>query len=201
MQKTPEWFQARVGHVTASQVSNVLAKPETAARLNYKTKLITERLTNAPTEEGFVSTEMVRGSEQESIARIVYETSKSVSVEECGFIRHPEIAWFGASPDGLVEDGLIEIKCPNTTTHLQYWMSGVVPTRYKPQMLAQLACTKRRWCDFVSFDNRLPSDMALFVVRYIPTDKEIADLEKEVKDFLLIIEQDLDVIQKKRNLG
>lgn len=201
-QRTPEWFAARLGHVTASGMANVNAtikSGEAAARTNYRIKLITERLTGQA-EETFTSPAMAHGTEQEPIARIVYEAFRDVSVQECGFIQHKTIKWFGASPDGLIgDDGLIEIKCPNTSTHLQYWMANKVPEKYKDQMLAQLACTGRAWCDFVSFDNRMPADMALFVVRFTPTLEEIKQTEASVVKFLSEIETHMEMIKKRRN--
>lgn len=127
---------------------------------------------------------MLRGTELEPIARAAYE-AKNTFVDESGFVKHPTIMWFGASPDGLVgKEGLIEIKCPNTTTHLEYLTSGKVPNQYKNQMMAQMACTGRKWCDFVSFDNRLPSNLELFVVRFEPKESEITEMLEKIQEFL-----------------
>lgn len=127
---------------------------------------------------------MMRGTELEPIARAAYEAHTGNFVEQVGFIKHTEIEWFGASPDGFSGDGLIEIKCPNTTTHLEYLTSGKVPSQYKNQMLAQMACTERKWCDFVSFDDRLPENLRLFVVRFTPTKEELATMLDGVQKFL-----------------
>jgi hypothetical protein len=114
---------------------------------------------------------------------------RDLLVETCGFVLHPDIARFGASPDGLVgEDGLIQIKCPNTTTHLGWMLAGTVPVEHCPQMLAELACTGRAWCDFVSFDPRLPAYLQLFVRRFERDEKLIAALETEVVHFNAEIE-------------
>lgn len=127
---------------------------------------------------------MLRGTEIEPIARVAYE-AKHEFVTEAPFVKHETIMWFGASPDGLVgKEGLIEIKCPNTTTHLEYLTSGKVPNQYKNQMMAQMACTGRKWCDFVSFDNRLPSNLELFVVRFEPSDAEINLMLEKIQEFL-----------------
>lgn len=186
LQRTPEWFAQRLGHCTASRVNDALATIKTgeaASRRNYRLQLVAERLTGLQ-EESFTSPAMLRGTELEPIARAAYE-AKNTFVDESGFVKHPTIMWFGASPDGLVgKEGLIEIKCPNTTTHLEYLTSGKVPNQYKNQMMAQMACTGRKWCDFVSFDNRLPSNLELFVVRFEPKESEITEMLEKIQEFL-----------------
>lgn len=203
LQRTDEWYRARLGHVTASAIHNVTAtikSGEAAARANYRAHLLAERLTNLPYEGGFVSAEMQRGTELEPDARAIYAASRRVFVESAGFVRHPSIAWLGASPDGLVgDDGLVELKCPNTATHLAYWLAGVVPTRYQEQMTCQLACTRRSWCDFVSFDPRLPEDIALFVVRFTPDAERIAAIEQAAITFLQELEEQYTLIMQKRS--
>ncbi len=151
-QRTPEWIAARLGSVTASRVSDALAGPDTAARRNYLVQLVTERLTGQQ-QESYTNAAMQWGTETEPLARATYQATLSGDsfVEEAPFVKHPTIEWFGASPDGFVNDGLVEIKCPNSTTHIDYLIAGKVPTKYQKQMLAQLACTGRKWCDFVSW--------------------------------------------------
>jgi putative phage-type endonuclease len=182
-----EWKMLRAGKVTASRVADVLSKiksGESAGRKNYKMDLVAERLTNQPAES-FTNSAMQWGTEQEPFARIAYETKMNLFVEQIPFMDHPQIEWFGCSPDGLVgEDGLIEIKCPNTTTHLEYIDGGKPPAKYIPQMQSQMACTGRKWCDFVSFDPRLPENLQLFVVRLDRDDGYIKDMETEVQKFL-----------------
>lgn len=177
----------RAGKVTASRVADVLSKiksGESAGRKNYKMDIVAERLTNQPSES-FTKSAMQWGTEQEPFARIAYETKMNLFVEQIPFMDHPQIEWFGCSPDGLVaEDGLIEIKCPNTTTHLEYIDGGKPPAKYIPQMQTQMACTGRKWCDFVSFDPRLPENLQLFVVRLDRDDGYIKDMEVEVQKFL-----------------
>lgn len=193
-QRSDEWFAARLGFATASRMNDALAGPETAARRNYLIQLVTERLTGQQ-QESFSSTAMQRGTDLEPVARMAYET-KHGFVEKAGFYTHPDIKWFGASPDGLVgDDGLVEIKCPNSTTHVDYILYGKVPAKYKRQMLAQLACTKRKWCDFVSFDDRLPEHLQLFVVRFEPKQEEIDKLEEGVIKFLNDVQQEFDKCQ------
>jgi len=186
LQRTPEWFAQRLGHCTASRVNDALATiktGESASRRNYRLQLVAERLTGLQ-EESFTSPAMLRGTEIEPIARAAYEANHEF-VTEAPFVKHPTIMWFGASPDGLVgTDGLIEIKCPNTTTHLEYLTTGKVPNQYKNQMMAQMACTQRKWCDFVSFDNRLPENLQLFVVRFEPSESEINSMLEKVQEFL-----------------
>lgn len=204
IQGSPEWFAARCGSVTASKIVDVIAKiksGEAASRMNYRAQLVAERLTNVPAES-FSNAAMVRGTELEPFARIAYEVHTGIFVEEIGFVTHPTIKRSGASPDGLVNaDGLVEIKCPNTATHITYLLAGEVPPAYKPQMAWQLACTGRKWCDFVSFDPRMPEDLQLFVVRYEPTSEYLAMLESEVTVFLIELdgqEAKLKLIQQRR---
>lgn len=185
-QRSEAWFSQRLGHCTASRVNDALATIKTgeaASRRNYRLQLIAERLTGK-SEEGFVNAAMMRGTELEPVARAAYEAHTGHFVDQTGFVKHPDIEWFGASPDGLIQDGLIEIKCPNTTQHLDYLMSKRVPSQYKNQMMAQMACTGRKWCDFVSFDDRLPENIRLFVVRFTPTEEEMTEMLDGVKKFL-----------------
>jgi putative phage-type endonuclease len=187
IQGTPEWFAARAGKVTASRVADVIAKTKSGystSRQNYAAELLCERLTGV-CAEGFTSGPMMWGKEQEPFARQAYEGRFNVEVYEVGFVDHPEVGMSGASPDGYVgEAGLVEIKCPNTATHLDTLLGAVVPAKYLTQIQWQLACTGREWCDFVSFDPRLPEAMRLYVQR-VPRDVSmILDLETEVSDFI-----------------
>jgi putative phage-type endonuclease len=186
-QGTEEWFTIRIGKVTASRVADVIAKTKTgysASRDNYMAQLVCERLTGQK-GESFTNAAMQHGTETEPLARAAYEALKDVLVDEVGFVPHPTIEMAGASPDGLVgDDGLIEIKCPNTATHIDTLLSQTVPGKYNTQMQFQMACTGRQWCDFVSFDNRLPDELQLFVKR-VPRDNEfIKQMEDEVVKFL-----------------
>ena len=182
-QRTEEWFKQRLGHLTASRASDALAKPGTATRRNYAIQLVTERLTGLQ-GESFTNAAMQWGTEQEPIARAAYEAHTGVFVGQTGFHTHPTIKWLGASPDGFAGDGLIEIKCPNSNTHVDYLTSEEVPTKYKPQMMTQLLVTGRAWCDFVSFDPRLPDHLQLFVIRYAPTQEELKKLQSQLEIFL-----------------
>jgi len=186
-QRTDAWFQARLGKVTASRVADVVAKTKTgysASRENYMAQLICERMTGQK-QESFTNAAMEWGTETEPLARAAYEAEKGVLVDEVGLIDHPFLPMSGASPDGLVgDDGLVEIKCPNTATHIDTLMSQAVPTKYNTQMQWQMACTERQWCDFVSFDPRMPKELQLFIQRVPRNNEYIAMLEKEILSFL-----------------
>jgi putative phage-type endonuclease len=185
-QRTEEWFAARLGKVTASRVADVLAKiksGESASRKNYKMELVVQRLTNK-VEESFTNAAMEWGTEQEPFARMAYEAHTGTFVKEEGFVDHPTIEGFGCSPDGIVGEGLIEIKCPNTATHIETVLENKAPSKYIPQMQCQMACTGAKWCDFVSFDPRVPEDLQLFVVRVERDQEYIDSMEVEVKQFL-----------------
>jgi len=151
-------------------MSDAMAGKETAARRNYIAQLVAERLTGER-QESFTTSAMEWGTSHEPIARAEYEFLTGIDVEQVGFIQHPELEMCGASVDGLVGDvGLIEIKAPNTATHIDYLLGQKPPAKYVPQMALQLICTGRKWCDFASFDPRMPEKHRLFVVRYQPTD-------------------------------
>tara|TARA_R100001086_G_scaffold58484_1_gene26770 strand:- start:712 stop:1335 length:624 start_codon:yes stop_codon:yes gene_type:complete len=183
-QRSEEWFQQRLGKGTASKANDMRSKTG-VKRKNYAIRLLTERRTQMPVDS-FVSPSMEWGTENEPIARMAYQLkNKDSGMAEVGFLLHPTIENFGASPDGFVDkDGLIEIKCPNSTTHIEWLLAGKVPTTHKNQMIAQLVCTGRAWCDFVSYDPRVGAQLELFVVRFEPTAKEREELEKDVTEFL-----------------
>lgn len=187
-QRTEEWYQARLGKVTASKVAAVLAKKDSATRADYLTDIVLERLTGKQ-QEFYTNEAMQWGTDTEPQARMAYEAESGNLVDELGFIDHPTIANFGCSPDGVIgEDGLIEIKCPNSKTHLSTLLSKKAPSKYIPQMQTQMAVMNRQWCDFVSFDPRLPEELQLFVVRVNRDDEYIAKLEEEVTAFLEEVE-------------
>lgn len=198
-QRSDEWFQARCGKVTASKVADVIAKTKSgyaAARANYMAQLIAERLTGQPAES-YCNAAMQWGIDTEPHARAAYEFHTDNSVTEVGLILHPEIADSAASPDGLVGDeGLVEIKCPNTATHIDTLINQRMPTKYVAQMQWQMACTGRQWCDFVSFDPRMPEDMRLFVFRLPRDDGYIGDVEREVEKFLKELETKINQLQE-----
>ena len=190
-QGSPEWHAMRLGRVTASRVADVVAKTKTgysASRANYAAQLIAERLTGNVAET-FTNAAMEWGTAMEADARTAYEFLHNASVDQVAFVDHPSIPMTGASPDGLVgADGLVEIKCPNTATHIDTLLGQSIPSKYETQMLWQMACTGRAWCDFVSFDPRLPEHMQLWVKRFRRDEARIAELEAEVRAFLAEIE-------------
>lgn len=186
-QGTPEWHALRVGKVTASRVADVTRKLKSGGiskdRDRYMGELIAERMTGTPTKR-FVNGDMEWGTLNESAARMAYSMFADTDVEQVAFVVHPTIEQSGASPDVLVGDGLVEIKCPATHTHIATLLGAPIDPDYATQMLWQMACTGRRWCDFVSFDPRMPADMQLHVVRFERDDVKIASLEAEVRKFL-----------------
>ena len=202
-QGTPEWAIARAGRVTASRICDVMAKiksGEAASRRNYRAEIIAEILTGMPAEQ-YVSAEMQRGTEQEPFARAAYEVRKDVMVDQLGFILHPTIERSGGSPDGLVgTDGMVEIKCPNTATHIGYILSGTIPSEYQLQMQWNMACAERSWSDFVSYDSRLPDEYQLFIVRMERDEKRIAEIGGEVESFLAEVDSTIAAL-KQRLLG
>jgi putative phage-type endonuclease len=202
-QGSEEWFTIRIGKVTASRVADVLAKTKSgysASRDNYMAQLVCERLTGQKAE-GFTNAAMQHGTETEPLARAAYEALKDVLVDEVGFVPHPSIQMAGASPDGLVgDDGLLEIKCPNTATHIDTLLSETVPTKYYTQMQFQLACTGREWCDFVSFDNRLPQELQLFVKRVPRDDTYIKLMEAEIVQFIAELDDKINKLMKVKNV-
>lgn len=186
-QRTEEWFAARLGKVTASRVADVIAKTKSGystSRDNYMAQLVCERLTGQQ-GESFTNAAMQWGTETEPLARSAYEAYADLMVEEVAFVQHPKIEMAGASPDGLVGlFGMLEIKCPNTATHIDTLLTQTVPTKYITQMQWQMRCCERQWCDFVSFDPRLPQDLQLFVKRVEFDASYVAMLEEEVNLFL-----------------
>lgn len=200
IQGTDEWKAARCGLVTASRVADVIAKTKSgysASRANYKAQLVAERL-SGEVSDGFTNAAMQWGTEKEPEARSAYEFITSHTVTETGFAPHPSIEMTGASPDGLVnEDGLVEIKCPNTATHIETLLGGSIPAKYETQMLWQMACTGRKWCDFVSYDPRMPASMQLFIKRMDRDDARIAELEHEVVSFLEEVASTVEELTRK----
>lgn len=203
-QGTLEWKMARLGKVTASKINDVVAKIKngdpSALRATYMGKLIAERLTGMPATE-YVSPEMQWGTEKEPEARAAYEFMTDATVELIGFVDHPRITLCGASPDGLIgDDGLIEIKCPNTSTHIDTLLDASIDAKYVKQMQWQMAVTGRKWADFVSYDPRMPAEMQLFIKRVERDDTMIRDLESEVRMFLRDMDEKITALQEKHGM-
>ena len=186
-QRSHEWHMERLGKVTASCIYKVMAKTKTgpgADRANYHAQLVTERLTGRPTE-GFSNAAMQWGTDTEPQARAMYSLETAGPVVECGFLSHPSIPMSGASPDGLVgDDGLVELKCPNSATHITTLTGAPIDRKYLLQMQWQMACAEREWCDFASFDPRLPAAMQLHIRRVERDDDLLIEIESEVAKFL-----------------
>lgn len=197
-QRSEAWYQARLGKVTASRLADVMAKTKSgyaASRQNYMAELICQRLTGK-LEGGYSNAAMQRGTELEPVAREMYALNEfDTVITEVGLIDHPTISGFAASPDGLVnDDGLIEIKCPNTWTHLQTLKTGELKRQYLLQMHSQMMCTGRKWCDFVSFDDRLPPELAYFKTRIHSDEALTKEIENEVVSFLGELESEMQKI-------
>jgi len=201
-QGTPEWFAARLGNVTASRVADVIAKTKSgysASRENYMAQLICERMTGT-VAESYSNAAMAWGTETEPLARAAYESLADVLVDEVGYVQHPRIERAGASPDGLIGlFGLLEIKCPNTATHIDTLITEQVPTKYITQMQWQMLSTGRAWCDFVSFDPRLPSGLQMFVKRVEFDAEYAATLEIEVVKFLAELDTKISKLNERLN--
>src|SRR5512137_2292715 len=198
-QGSPEWFAQRLGKVTASRVADVIAKTKTGystSRENYMAQLVCERMTQT-VAESYSNAAMQWGTETEPLARAAYEAYADVLVDEVAMIQHPTIEAAGASPDGLVgDDGQLEIKCPNTATHIDTLLSQTVPGKYNTQMQWQMACTGRQWCDFVSFDPRMPTKAQLFVKRVMRNEAFIKEMETEIKKFLAEVTGKVEQLNK-----
>lgn len=201
-QRTPEWLAARLGKVTASRIADLMARTKSgygASRSNYMAELVCERLTGCKAD-GYVSAAMQWGTETEAMAKAAYAFMTDNICEDCGFFDHPTIGMTGASPDGVIRnDGLLEIKCPNTASHIETLLTETIEGKYILQMQWQMACAGRAWCDFVSFDPRVPAEMHLWVKRVPRNDKMIAEVEKEV--CLFLAELDAKVSQLRSRYG
>ncbi len=201
-QRSPEWYAARLGKATASRIADIVAKTKTGystSRANYLAELLCERLTGV-TAESYVSPAMQGGTDKEAEALSLYEF-QAEAVEPVGFVDHPAIPMSGASPDGLVgANGLIEVKCPITATHLDTLLGGSVSGRYQTQIQWQLACTGRAWCDFVSYDPRVPAHLRMFIQR-VPRDEGlISELEREVRGFLTELAAKIETLNARYRL-
>lgn len=197
LQRTARWLSDRTGCLTASRMAAAIERKKDGSPTKAADDLVKEILAERMTGDAirrYVTAEMQHGTDMEPAAREAYEVRTGNLVRLVGFIPHPTIEWCGASPDGLVDDdGLVETKCPKTSTHLTYKAHGVVPDEYRPQMLLQLAVTRRSWCDFVSFDDRVRDPKhRLFVVRFEPKPVEVEEIEEKACEFLRIVDNLFD---------
>jgi putative phage-type endonuclease len=201
VQGSDAWLRARAGLITASKIADVMSKgkgsAESLTRAKYRAQIIAERLTGEPQEDIYQSAAMIRGTEQEPFGRASYEALRGLLVDQVGIVLHPTIERAGASPDGLVDvDGGLELKCPNTTTHINNIVRATVPPEYVPQIQWGMACTGRAWWDFASYDNRLPAHLSLFVVRVPRDDEFIALAEAAVRAFDAEVEEFIETHRK-----
>lgn len=192
------WFAERCGKVTASRIADVVARTKTgwgAGRKNYMAQLIAERL-SGEVAESYSNAAMQWGTDHEPDAAAAYAFLTGHDVAEVGFVPHPEIEQSGASPDRLVnDDGLVEIKCPNTATHIDTLLGAPIDKKYRLQMQWQMRCTDRAWCDFASYDPRLPGRLSLHIRRVDRDDKLIAELESDVREFISEMEDKINRLQ------
>ena len=191
-QGTDEWKLARLGYVSASNLDAVMARGksgEAITRKKYKVRLAAERLTGEITES-YSNAAMEWGVVNEEKAAMAYEVSKDTLLDRTGFWKHPTISWLGCSPDRLVgSDGLVEIKCPDSSTHVDYLLAKQVPTEYVKQVQGQIWVMEREWCDFVSYDPRMPEKNRLLVVRAYRDEELIKQMQEEVEKFLNEVDQ------------
>ena len=193
-QRSESWFQARLGRATGSRAKDIVAAIKTgeaAARRDYRFELVVERLTNQVDDDGFVSKDMLRGIALEADAFAAYEALTGTLVRRTGFVQHDALM-AGCSLDGDVDNfaGIVEIKCPKMATHFGYLQSGAVPANHRPQLLHNLWISGAQWCDFVSFDDRFPEGLQLFVCRVTPTPHELSEYGGKVREFLAEVDRD-----------
>lgn len=206
IQGSKEWFESRIGHLTSSRVAEAVAKRkrnpeiELQSRIDLRLELAVERVTGNISEH-YVSRWMEQGREREPLARAAYELRTDMETEQLGFVMHPEILWAGCSPDGLVgEDGMVEFKCPKSTTHATYLLAECVPEIYIPQMMWQMACCPgREWNDFVSYCPDFPEPLDLFICQLPRDEQRIAEMEAEARKFLGEVEN--TVLQLREGLA
>ena len=203
-QRSPEWFAARCGKVTASRIADLRAKTKSgwgASRDKYMAQIVVERITGT-VAPSFQNAAMQHGTDTEPQARAAYEFEQDAIVVEVGFVDHPFIPMAGASPDGLVgDDGLLEIKCPESHTHLDTLLSEKIPEKYIQQMLWQMACTKKRFCDFVSFDPRMPPHLQFWCKRVDADPEAIAAIENDVVEFLEAVNEKVEKLNERFPTG
>lgn len=196
-QQSAQWFQDRIGKLTASNMAAAMnflkTGKESKERLDLKIAIVAERMTDI-IREVYVTPAMAWGNEQEPNAKLAYAARTGCKLMPAPYVPHPSIENFGASPDGFLDDGLVEFKCPTSPKHIGWILAGVVPEEHRPQMLAQMACTGRKWCEFVSFDPRVPERQRLFIRRFEPKAEEIAAVEAAATAFLEEVDAMFDTV-------
>lgn len=189
---SPDDVQARIGKLTASRMGDAMhflkRGGESEVRRQLKFDILAERLTNIIVPH-YVTSYMLHGIEQEPHAKAAYAALTRRTVRPAGFLDHPTIDLFGATPDGFVDDGLVEFKCPTTSTFMSWALSGEVPDEHKPQMIAQAVVTGKPWIDFCAFDPRMPTGRQLFIRRFTPSSEERRRIEEAAVQFLLEVDE------------
>lgn len=199
-QRTAEWHQARIGKLTGSRACDMLAtikSGEAAARRDLRLQLVCERLTGESQEDTYINAAMQRGIDKEADAFAAYEAQTGEVASPVGFLAHDTIQ-AGCSPDGEVDGfrGLLELKCPKTATHIGYVRSGKVPSTHMPQVIHNLWLSGADWCDFFSFDDRLPEALRCFRVRVLASELDLVGYENTVKAFLAEVDRDVQELTK-----
>ncbi len=186
-QNTDEWMKIRGGKFTASTFADLFAKPSTSTYKNAINKVVFERITGE-LPESFSNKWMERGKELEPQAIETYELSTFNKVHRVGFIERSE--WVGCSPDGLIgTDGMIQVKCPASSTLIEYMMSQKVPDDYMIQMQGEIWVAERKWSKFYVYHPKLKP----LIIHVERDEKIIAEIEKQVE---LAIEQAKDKMHK-----
>jgi len=201
LQGTDEWLAARRGNVTGSRIKDVLANGrgggESLTRKKYIYQIALERVTGI-TPDSYKSDAMERGNILEPDAVAVYEWQTGNVSDEVGFVYHPTIDRYGASPDRLIgDDGVIEVKSVMPHTHIDWMKAGVVPSEHKKQMQSEMDVTGRKWCDFVSYCPELPIEIQLFVVRLDRDEDFIKEMHEKIAIFLKEVDDMVDWIKKR----
>ena len=194
IQGSDEWQKARIGIPTASEFDCLITtKGEPSKqKQKYLYKLAAERITGIK-ENGYKNADMERGNILEAEARAFYELENSCEVEQVGICYLDEKKQVACSPDGLVgKDGLIEIKCPLSYTHVSYLLEGVLPMDYFQQIQGQLYVTGRKWCDFFSHYPGIKP----FIFRVTPDKGFLAKLDVELMKFLKELDEVTERIRK-----
>jgi putative phage-type endonuclease len=200
-QRSEEWFNLRLGHLTGSRADDALAKTkdistESERRAGLRFELMAERLSGLPVEHD-VTWAMRNGQNSEPLAMCEYQLRTGYIITPVGFARHPKIQWFGASPDGLInEDGLLEVKCPLIKTHTKTLTTKTIPRNYLNQIFSELACTGREWCDYVSYCPEMRPELQIYIQRVHRDDGLIRGLETEVICFLESVEAAISQLEK-----
>jgi predicted phage-related endonuclease len=200
LQGSDEWRQARCGSVGASDAPRVVRRTKSgysADRESLMAEKVLERLTGAPVEI-FKTQAMLQGTAREPEARMLYEVVRGAEVAEVGLIPHPSIKGTHCSPDGFVgEAGLIEIKAPMAAAHLNTLLTETISEAHLVQVMWQLSCTRRSWCDYVSYNPDFPAPMQVWIKRVVRDAAFIGELEREIATFIKEIDRKVEQLSRR----